>query len=84
MAGVINAGVPFDLLLLDLTLPGGMGGQAVLKEILLIDPDAKAIVSSGFIHEHVTSSPAFKGFKGVLSKPYTEIQLLEVLEQVLT
>ena len=62
MAGVINAGVPFDLLLLDLTLPGGMGGQAVLKEILSIDPDAKAIVSSGFIHEHVTSSPAFKGF----------------------
>lgn len=78
-----NNGTPFDLLILDLTIPGGMGGPGVLKENITIDPDAVAIISSGYIEDHMISTPAFKFFKGMLAKPYTENQLYEVLEQLL-
>ena len=79
----MNDGAPFDLLILDLTIPGGMGGTEVFKEILALDPDAKAIISSGYFEDHMMSKPAFKSFKGMLAKPYTEIQLYEVIGQVL-
>ncbi|MEI6168192.1 MAG: response regulator [bacterium] len=79
----LNAGDPFDLLILDLTIPGGVGGAVVLKEIMAIDPDARAIISSGYFEDHMMSKPAFKSFRGMLAKPYTESQLYEVLGQVL-
>jgi PAS domain S-box-containing protein len=78
------AGTPFHALILDLTIPGGMGGQDVIKAILAIDPKAKAIASSGYAEGSVMSSFAAYGFKGVIAKPYTEEQLREVLKKVLT
>jgi len=79
----LKAGNPFDILILDLTLPGGLGGQEVLREILAIAPKARAIVSSGYADSAIMASHKAHGFKGVLAKPYTKEQLQEVLEDVL-
>ena len=78
----LSTGEPFDILILDLTIPGGIGGLEVVKEILAIDPKTKAIVSSGYANDPVMSNYAFYGFKGVLPKPYTESQLQELVGQI--
>ena len=78
----LSTGEPFDILILDLTIPGGIGGLEVVKEILAIDPKTKAIVSSGYANDPVMSNYAFYGFKGVLPKPYTESQLQEFVGQI--
>jgi CheY-like chemotaxis protein len=75
---------PFDAMILDLTLPGGIGGDEVLRRIRVIDPGARAILSSGYSDGPVVAHYAEHGFKGILLKPYTEAdlknKLLEVLE----
>ena len=71
------------MIILDLTIPGGIGGLEVLKELLVFDPDVKAIVSSGYAEESVLSKFVFYGFRGALAKPYTKRELLEVLGRVL-
>jgi CheY-like chemotaxis protein len=79
----LNTGVPFDVVILDLTIPGGVGGQEVIKEILAFDPGAKAIVSSGYAEGPIMSNYYLYGFKGVLAKPYTQLQLFAALNRVL-
>jgi PAS domain S-box-containing protein len=79
----LEAGKPFDLLILDLTIPGGIGGQTVLREILALHPAARAIVSSGYAEGPIMANFSTYGFKGVLAKPYTEQQLQEVVTTVL-
>jgi len=79
----LRDGAPFDLVILDLTIPGGIGGLEVMKEILALDPHAKAIVSSGYAEGPIMANFAIYGFKGVLAKPYTEDQLQELVKQVL-
>ena len=74
---------PFDLIIMDLTIPGGMGGAEAMKEILKFDPDAKAIVSSGYSESPVMSNYSAFGFSGVMAKPYTIQKLRETLLQVL-
>jgi len=78
----LSTGEPFDILILDLTIPGGIGGLEVIKEILTINPKATALVSSGYANDPVMSNYAFYGFKGVLPKPYTEAQLQELVGQI--
>ncbi len=73
---------PFNVLILDLTLPGSIGGVDVLKEILALDPTAKAIVSSGYAEGEIMANFALCGFKGMITKPYTETQLQEILAKV--
>ena len=73
-------GAPFDLLILDLTVNGGPGGLYVLKELLAVDPNIKAIVSSGYCDDPVMAEPEKFGFKGKLPKPY----LTDELEAVIT
>ncbi|MEI6167604.1 MAG: PocR ligand-binding domain-containing protein [bacterium] len=80
----LAAGTPFQAMILDLTIPGGMGGQEVIKAILAIDPKARAIASSGYAEGPVMSDYAAYGFKGIIAKPYTEDQLRDVLRKVLT
>ena len=70
-------------MILDLTIPGGLGGQEVLKQILAMNPGAKAIVSSGYAEDSVVSNYSQYGFKGGIAKPYTEPQLWAVLTLVL-
>jgi len=74
---------PFDLVILDLTVPGKMGGAKTISELLKIDPNVKAIVSSGYSNDPIMANYLNYGFCGVVPKPYTKNQLAEVLIQTL-
>ncbi|MEO6245665.1 MAG: PAS domain S-box protein [Opitutaceae bacterium] len=64
------AGKPFDVVVFDLTVPGGMGGADAMREILKIDPAAKGIVSSGYSSDPVMANHRAHGFRGSVPKPY--------------
>jgi len=65
-----KAGVPFDLIITDLTVPGGMGGAETVRRLRESGSQVRAIVSSGYSNGPVMSNPAAYGFSGVLPKPY--------------
>lgn len=73
----------FDVLILDLTIPGGIGGKEALEDILKIDPEATAIVSSGYAKDPIIANYADYGFKGIAVKPYTKENLLIELGKVI-
>ena len=60
----------FDAVIMDLTIPGGMGGKEALENLREIDPDVKAIVSSGYSNDPVMSEFKKYGFNGFVAKPY--------------
>jgi two-component system, cell cycle sensor histidine kinase and response regulator CckA len=74
---------PFDAVILDLTVPGGMGGQETVEKLLKIDPEVKAIVSSGYSNDPVMANFKEYGFSGVVSKPYQIEELRNVLHEVM-
>ena len=76
-------GKPFDAVIMDLTIPGGIGGKEAISDILKIDPKARVIVSSGYTNDPVMANYAEYGFHGIAAKPYTKIKLLEILSRVL-
>jgi CheY-like chemotaxis protein len=79
----MNDGRPFDAVIMDLDIPGGMGGNETIRELLTCDPEAYAIASSGnFCNPTMLDYERF-GFKGVLPKPYGPQQLTVVLENAL-
>ncbi len=63
-------GKPYDLFISDLTIPGGMGGQETIKRLTEIDPNIRAIVSSGYANDPVMSRHEDYGFCGMIAKPY--------------
>lgn len=77
------SGDPFDAVIMDLTIPGGMGGEETIKHLLKLDPKVKAIVSSGYSSGDVISSFRDYGFKGAINKPYTIEELSNELSRVL-
>ena len=79
----LKNGTPYDLVILDLTIPGGMGGEDTMKKLLELDPSVKAIVSSGYAVGKILSNYQHYGFKGVLVKPYTITELVEVIQKLL-
>ena len=76
-------GDAFDGVILDLTIPGGMGGKETMQQILALDPDAKGIVASGYTDDHLLSEYANYGFRGIVAKPFSIAQLRQVLSRVL-
>jgi CheY-like chemotaxis protein len=76
-------GKPFDVVIMDLTVPGGMGGREAIKRMLEFDPSVKAIVSSGYSNDPVISDYKKFGFRGVICKPYKMEELTEALNRVL-
>ncbi len=79
----MRTGNPFDVVIMDLTVPGGMGGVETIKALLAIDDQAKAIVSSGYSADPVIANYSDYGFKGMITKPYSMEKLQQVLDQVL-
>lgn len=75
-------GKPFSLVLVDLTVPEGMGGKDMMSKLLKIDPEAKAVVASGYSTDPVMSNWAEHGFVGALHKPYGFQQLKDVLDEL--
>ena len=78
-----EAGEPFAAVIMDLTIPGGMGGGEAMEKLLAIDPAVTAIVSSGYANDPIMANYAQFGFKGVVPKPFTVQQLSRALYQVL-
>ena len=75
-------GTRVDLVILDLTVPGGMGGQETATKLLDIDPEVKIVVSSGYSNDPVMSDYLAHGFVGVIAKPFRIADLSEVLGAV--
>ena len=73
----------FDVVIMDLTIPGGDGGEKTIKRLLDYDPSAKAIVSSGYSDNPIMANYQDYGFVDVLPKPYNLTQLITVLTRVL-
>jgi CheY-like chemotaxis protein len=78
-----SANVPFDVVILDLSIPEGMGGKEVIQQLKEFDPAVKAVVSSGYTNDPVVMDYAGYGFSGKLSKPYKINDMKAILEQLL-
>jgi len=74
---------PFDVVIVDMTVPGGMGGADTLRALLAIDPAVRCIATSGYFSNDVASNLSSLGFKALLRKPYTIAQLQATLRTVL-
>ena len=73
----------FEAVILDLTVKRGMGGRETLKKLIEIDPDIKAIITSGYTNDPVIAKYRDYGFLGAITKPYKANDLKELLEKVL-
>jgi PAS domain S-box-containing protein len=79
----MDAGRRFDVVVLDLTVPGGIGGREAVKLLHQIDPEVRAVVSSGYASDTTVSDFRSFGFAGVLSKPYTLRDMEKVVADLL-
>ena len=79
----LRKGTPFDLLIMDLTIPGGMGGLKAMAEIRTHDPGARAIVASGYSDDPTMANYREAGFVAALAKPFRRTELAQVLSAVL-
>jgi PAS domain S-box-containing protein len=82
-AAARTLGQPFDVVIFDLTVPGGMGGADAMREILKIDPAAKGIVSSGYSSDPVMANFRAHGFRGSVPKPYRMADIAQMIREVL-
>lgn len=73
---------PFDIVIMDLTIPGGIGGQEAMKKLLAIDPNVKAIVASGYSSAPVMANFKSFGFSAILAKPFELQELSRVLHRL--
>jgi signal transduction histidine kinase len=78
-----SAGHPYDLVILDLTIPGGMGGREAMEHIRKLDPQVPAIVSSGYSNDPVLADFARYGFQAIVPKPYEVSLLMETVKRLL-
>ena len=78
----MKRGEVFDAVIMDMTVPGGMGGKEAIQKLLQIDSNAVAIASSGYSHDDVIANYKKYGFKAVLNKPYTMDELARILNVI--
>ena len=79
----LDAGTPIDLTIMDLTIPGGMGGQEAIKGLLALNPLAKVIVASGYSNDPVMANYRDYGFVAMLSKPFAVMELSSEISRIL-
>lgn len=80
----LEDGDAYDAVIMDRTIPGGMGGKEAVMHILEIDPKAKVIASSGYSNNPAMANYREFGFVGILPKPYKTTQLSKILHTILT
>ncbi len=79
----MQGGHGYEVVLMDLTVPGGMGGREAMEQLRRIDPAVRAIVSSGYSRDPVMANYRLHGFRAVLPKPYGLEQLRKTMNDVL-
>ena len=79
----MNDAQPIDVVIMDLTIPGGLGGQETINKLKEIDPNVTAIVSSGYSNDPVMANFKEYGFKGCLTKPYLMGALTDTVSKVM-
>jgi PAS domain S-box-containing protein len=79
----LEGGCPFDAVILDLTIPGGMGGKEAIVALRALDPDVRAIVSSGYSNDPVMSDCTRHGFRLAVTKPYRIQEMSEALDAII-
>ncbi len=79
----MNNSAPFDLVIMDLTVPGGMGGKEAMGILLELDSKIKAVVSSGYFNDPILADPRKYGFSGILPKPYNTAQISELVTKII-
>lgn len=75
-------GAPFNAVIMDLTIPGGMGGKEAVSEILAIDESAQVYVSSGYSSDPAMVNYQEYGFAGVIVKPFDLSAIQKILDQI--
>jgi DNA-binding NtrC family response regulator len=78
-----DSGDPFSVVILDLTIPGGLGGKEVIKDMLSLDPYLRALVVSGYSNDPVLANYKNYGFKGRVAKPFNLVDLSVALDAVI-
>ena len=79
----MKSGSPFNVVIMDLTIPGGMGGKEAIQRLLEIDPQVKGIVSSGYSNDPVMAEYKKHGFAGMVHKPFEIDELLKTIRTVI-
>jgi len=79
----LKSAEPFAAVIMDLTIPGGMGGKEAIRELLKIDPEVKAIVSSGYSNDPIMSDCKKYGFVDFIAKPYKISELGKMLKEII-
>jgi CheY-like chemotaxis protein len=79
---LLQSGDRFHAVIMDLTIPGGMGGKEAVGEILAVDPEAKVIVSSGYTSDPIMAHYREYGFSGAIAKPFDMQSLKSIIEEL--
>ncbi|MCI5140609.1 MAG: response regulator [Candidatus Electrothrix sp. ATG1] len=74
-----ESSTPIDLVILDLTIPGGMGGKETAQKLLQLDPEARLIVASGYSNDPVMAEYSKYGFQTAVAKPFTLKELRKAI-----
>lgn len=79
----LHSGISFDLVILDLTVRHGLGGQLAMERLLKIDPEISAIIASGYVDDPVIEHYGDYGFRGALKKPFNGEEMKNMVENIL-
>lgn len=79
----MDKGEPFDMVILDLTVKGGMGGIPAMAQLLTVDPNVKAVIYTGYSADPILENYRLYGFQGALPKPYAIKDMADMIRRVL-